>query len=135
MRRHAPDPSESLASRDEPELFSDAQRRSIGVCITLLSELTQAVRSYGAGGAQLPRIEETLASLAAATGAHRPGRAENRLNAALAQMLVLEEELRPKRLTAYGDLAPEAADILDRHVQQLVELTGELIAELQGKSE
>lgn len=116
---------------DEPALFSDAHRRSIGVCIAQLSELTRSIRAYGVGSEQIPRIEQTLTSLAEATNAHRPVRPQNQLNAALAQMRVLEEELRPKRLRAYGALVPEAADILDRHVQQLVDLTNDLIDDIQ----
>jgi hypothetical protein len=116
----------------ERELFTEAQRRSIGVCVAQLSELTQAVRGFGVGSAQLARIEETLASLAEATNARRPERAGNRLDAVLAHMLVLEEELRPQRLRAYGAVDPDGARILDRHVRQLVERTNELIAELRG---
>jgi hypothetical protein len=49
-------------------------------------------------------------------------------------MLVLEEELRPRRLAAYGAVDPEAALLLDAHVQELVDLTNALIARLEGAS-
>ena len=116
----------------EPAAFSAGQRASIGVCVAQLSTLTQTLRGYGVVSEQLDQLEQALESLARATRAQKPRPPRNRLNAALAQMLVLEEELRPRRLTAYGTMHPDAARILDEHVQRLVDLTSALIAELQS---
>jgi hypothetical protein len=44
---------------------------------------------------------------------------------------VLEEELRSRRMTGYGPLTEEAAGILDTHVQRLVDLTNDLIDDVQ----
>jgi hypothetical protein len=115
----------------DPELFSAAQRTSIGVCVTQLSELAQAVRGYGVRAGELDQLEHAFDALAGATSARKAPPPANRLNAALAQMLVLEEELRPRRLAAYGTVDPEAARILDEHVQRLVDLTNTLIDRLQ----
>jgi len=76
------------------ESFSDAQRTSIEVCLAQLRELSRRV-----GAAQLERIDEAIDAMEAATGARRPSAPQDALNAALAQMLVLEEE---RRLAAYG---------------------------------
>ena len=111
--------------------FSDAQRRSIGVCLTQLRELGRTIRSYEVGAAQLERIDEAIDAMAAATGARPPSAPRNALNAALAQMLVLEEELRPRRLSAYGAIDADAEALLDAYVQQLVDLTSELISEVE----
>jgi hypothetical protein len=46
-------------------------------------------------------------------------------------MLVLEEELRPRRVRGYGPLDDEAAAVLDEHVQRLVDETNRLIARLE----
>lgn len=102
---------------------------SIGVCLAQLRELVHTIRSQGVDGDRLDRIGEAIEAMATATGARRPSPPRNALGAALAQMLVLEEELRPRRLAAYGALEPDAARVLDRHVQQLVDLTVELIAD------
>ena len=104
---------------------------SIGVCLAQLRELAHTVRSQGVDGDRLDRIEAAIEAMAAATGARRPTPPRNALGAALAQMLVLEEELRPRRLAAYGALEPDAARALDRHVQRLVDLTVELIADTE----
>ena len=119
----------------EAEIFSAAQRSSLGVCVAQLSDLAQTLRGYGVVSVQLGQLEQALESLARATGAQKPRPPRNRLNAALAQMLVLEEELRPRRLAAYGAISPDAARILDEHVQRVVDLTNALLAELQRASE
>jgi len=113
------------------ETFSDAQRTSIGVCLTQLRELGRTIRSYAVGAAQLERIGEAIDAMAAATRARPPSAPRNALNAPLAQMLVLEEELRPRRLSAYGTIDANAEALLDAHVQQLVDLTSELISEME----
>jgi hypothetical protein len=115
-----------------PELFSVAQRGSIGVCVSQLGEHLHALRGFGIDGAALDRIELELAAMAAATGARRPQPPRNALNATLVQMLVLEEELRPRRMTAYGSLSGDAARVLDGYVQRLVNFTQALIAQAEG---
>jgi hypothetical protein len=50
---------------------------------------------------------------------------------ALSQMRVLEEEMRPPRMVAYGDLPAASAELLDRLVQTLADLTNQLMDELQ----
>jgi hypothetical protein len=122
-------------SRAVEDLFSAAQRTSIGVCITQLLELTQAVRGYGVRADELDQVDQALEALAGATGARKAPPPANRLNAALVQMLVLEEGLRPRRLAAYGPVDPEAARILDDHVQRLVDLTNTLIDRLKETSD
>lgn len=110
------------------ESFSDAHRRSIGVCLAQLRELSRTIRSYDVGAAQLQRIDEAIDAIVAATGARRPSVPRNGLNAALVQMLILEEELRPRRLSAYGTVDADGEALLDAHVQQLVDLTNELLS-------
>ena len=112
-------------------LFTDAQRGSFGVCVTQLEELVQALRGYGVASTRLDAIGAAIKELESATAAQRPRVPANRIGAALAQMLVLEEEMRPRRMAAYGEITPSAARILDEHVQRLVDLTTELIGELE----
>jgi len=115
----------------ERGLFTESHRRSIGVCVAQLGEALATIRSHVGSAESIARIQAEIASLAAATGAHRPGGPHNPVNAALAQMLVLEEEMRPRRMRAYGDLGEEASRILDEHVQRLVDATRELIREIE----
>lgn len=117
-----------------PELFSEAQRGSIGVCVSQLGEHLRALRGFAIDGAALDRIELELEAMAAATGARSPQPPRNARNATLVQMLVLEEELRPRRMTAYGSLSDDAARVLDQHVQRLVDLTQALITQTEGPS-
>jgi hypothetical protein len=117
-----------------PELFSAAQRTSIGVCLSQFAELVQVVRGFGVEAEELDEVDREIESFTRATGARRPPPPRNALNAALAQMLVLEQELRPRRLRNYGEVGPEAERVLDAHVEQLVELTNALIARLQARA-
>ena len=64
-----------------------------------------------------------------ASARKRPQPPRSALNATLIQLLVLEEELRPRRMTAYGALSDEAAHVLETHVQRLVDLTQTLITQ------
>jgi hypothetical protein len=116
----------------EAQLFNEAQQRSIGVCVSQLREHLGALRGFGIDGAALARIGLELDSMATATGARRPQPPRNALNATFVQMLVLEEELRPRRMTAYGELSDDAARLLDGHVQRLVDLTQALITQTEG---
>jgi hypothetical protein len=114
-------------SEPGPHLFTAAQRHSIGVAVKQLLELVEAARGLGVDGEALDELEQALERFALAAGAGMPPPPpRNRLNAVLVQMLVLEEELRPRRLAAYGDVDPEAAMLLDEHVQRLVDLTNAL---------
>jgi hypothetical protein len=115
-----------------PESFSEAQRHSIGVCLSQLRELLATVRAHGGAERTLARIEDEIDAMAVATDARRPAAPRNVVSAALAQMLVLAAELRARRLAAYGALEPEAASLLDNHAQQLTDLTNELIEELRA---
>jgi hypothetical protein len=113
------------------ELFPDAHRHSFGVYQSQLGEHVRTLRSFGADGSTLEQIERVLEAFAEDTGTNRPQPPRNALNATLVQMLVLEEELRPRRMTAYGSLSDEAARLLDTHVQRLIDLTQTLIAQSQ----
>jgi hypothetical protein len=116
---------------DDSELFTDAQRHSIGVCVSQLGEHVRTLRSFGVGGPTLAQLEQALDEFADEAGAKKPQPPRNVLNATLVQMLVLEEELRPRRMTSYGPLSEDAAHTLDGHVQRLVDLTSTLIARSQ----
>lgn len=116
----------------DADFFTDAQQHSIGVCLSQLDEHLRTLRGVGVDHSTLGRIEQTLEAFAEATGARRPQPPRNTLNATLVQMLVLEEELRPRRMTAYGELSDEAARVLDANVQALVGLTQALIAQIES---
>lgn len=113
------------------ELFTEAQQHSIGVCLSQLGEHLRTLRGFGISDAPLAQLERALEQFADETGATKPQPPRNVLNATLVQMLVLEEELRPRRMTAYGSVSDAAASILDTHVQTLIDLTQALIAQLQ----
>jgi hypothetical protein len=117
---------------DEPHArFSEAHRNSIGVALSQLAELLAVVRRAGLAEPHIGLIEEQIEATARATGARRPRPRHGALNAALVQMLVLEEELRSRRMTGYGPLTEDAAGILDANVQRLVDLTNDLIDDVQ----
>jgi len=116
---------------DEELVFSDGQRRSIGVCVSQLEELVENLRRYGIAAALLTPISAALDELETATKARRPAPPRNAVMGALSQMRVLEEEMRPRRMTAYGDLSATSAELLERHVQRLADLTEHLMDELE----
>lgn len=117
---------------NEP-LFSDAQRGSIGVCVTQLEEFVHALRGYGVGSPLLAELELAIGALETATDARRPRVPKNRVPAALAQMRVLAEELRPRHMAGYGEVSPAAAAVLDARVGRLVELLDLLTSEVAGQ--
>lgn len=123
-------------SREEPPIadadsFSEAYRRSIGVTLARIGEQLQTLRGLGLAEERLAPIARELDATAAATGARRPEPPRNMLNATLVQMLVLEEELRSRRMRGYGPLEEAAAALLDEHVQRLIDETNRLIAHLE----
>jgi hypothetical protein len=120
-----------LPMPDRAELFTDAQRHSIGGCVSQLGEHLHTLRGFGLDDRALTQLEQVLEAFADDTGAKRPQAPRNALNATLIQMLVLEEELRPRRMTAYGALSEDAAHVLDTHAQRLVDLTHALIDQSQ----
>lgn len=123
----------SPASPSPPEpQFPEAYRRSIGVTLARLEELVRTARGYGLAAEGLARIETELAATAEATAARRPRPPRNVVGAVLVQMLVLAEELRPRRLAGYGTIDSDAATVLERHAQRLVDLTNEVIAHTVG---
>ena len=117
---------------EEPD-FTEAQRGSIGVCVTQLEELVHALRGFGVASPLLAELQLAIGELEAATGARRPGAPKNRVPAALAQMRVLAEELRPRHMAGYGEVTPTAAAVLDARVGRLVELLDALASELSGQ--
>lgn len=119
-------------TEDDP-LFTDAQRGSIGVCVSQLEELVRALRSFGVVSPLLVELERAVGELEASTGARRPRPPRNRIAGTLAQMRVLEQELRPRHLAGYGAVSPAAAAILDEQVGRLAELTEALADELAGQ--
>lgn len=124
-----------MQTPDNADQFTEAQRHSIGVCVSQLGEHLRTLRNLGIESASLTPLEHALDLLADETGAKKPQPPRNAVNATLVQMLVLEEELRPSRMTAYGDVSDAAARILDAHVQRLVELTDTLISRTQQTQE
>ena len=114
-------------------LFTDAQRGSIGVCVTQLEEVVHALRGYGVASPLLAELELAIGELEAATDARRPRAPKNRAPAALAQMRVLAEELRPRHMAGYGEVSPNAAAVLDARVSRLVELLDLLTSEVAGQ--
>ena len=116
------------------DVFSEAQRTSIGSAIALLHDHVRTLRGLKVDGAYLDRIEQELDAMANATAARTPAPPGNALGATLVHMLVLEEDLRPARMRAYGDVTDDAVQILDEHVQRLVDLTRELMTLLEGGS-
>jgi len=110
--------------------FTDAQRTSIGVCVAQLEELVDALRRLGVHDERVDRVSATAARLATATQARKPAGPKNAVRAALTQMRVLEEELRPSRLSAYGELSAASAELVDGYVDELAALTTSLLEEL-----
>ena len=110
-----------------PDSFTEAQQRSIGVALKLLDDLIRSVRADGVEDESLSLLQAALAEIAEVTGARPPRPQGNELHAKLAQMLVHAMELDSRRLRAYGELAPEAAEYLDEQSRRLTELTMRLM--------
>jgi hypothetical protein len=125
----------SSASSSTPEpRFPEAYRRSIGVTLARFDELVRAARGHGVAADGLAEIETELAATAKATAARRPRPPRNATNAVLVQMLVLAEELRPRRMAGYGPLDDVSAALLEEHAQRLVDLTNDVIASVERAS-
>jgi hypothetical protein len=118
---------------DGADGLTDAHRGSIGVALARLAELADSVRAAGVGGGGLEALEQEIEAMARATGARQPAPPQGTLQATLVQMLVLGEELRARRLRAYGQLGEDVARVVDEHAQRLVELTHDLIDELERR--
>lgn len=116
---------------EQTPTFSEGQRHSIGVCVSQLEELCEALRRYGIDQAHLDPIEAAIGELETATDARRPAPPKNAVMGALSQMRVLEEEMRPQRMAAYGDVSAVSAEVLDRHVQHLADVTIRVMDELE----
>jgi hypothetical protein len=99
--------------------LTDAQRRSIGVVLSQIEELMESARRNGASDEALAHLGRVVEEVRASSRAIRPRRPRNVLNATIAQMRVLAEELRPQRLRGYGPLDEPAAGAVDRSVQRL----------------
>ena len=111
----------------DPDSFTDAHQRPIGIALQLIDELIRSVRAGGMEDESLSTLQAALAEIAEVTGAKAPRPKGNQLNAKLAQMLVHAMELDSRRLRAYGELPAEAADYLDEQSRRLSELTMRLI--------
>ncbi|HXH96511.1 MAG TPA: hypothetical protein VNH40_04805, partial [Gaiellaceae bacterium] len=102
-----------------------------GVTLARIDEHLQTLRGLGLAGEHLDRVALELEATATVTGARRPEPPRNALSATLVQMLVLEEELRSRRMRGYGPLDAAAAAVLDEHAQRLIDETNRLIAHLE----
>jgi hypothetical protein len=125
----SPDPSDRPTVG--PDSFTSAHRRSIGIALKLFDDLIRSLRADGLDNETLMELEAAAAEMAAVTGAEGPRPKGGELNAKLAQMLVHAMELDSRRLRAYGELLPEAADYLDEQSRRLSELTIRLMDRLR----
>ncbi len=124
----SPDPSGRSALG--PDSLTSAHRRSIGIRLKLFDDLIQSLRADALDDETLVELGAAVAEMAAVTGAEKPRSKGGELNAKLAQMLVHAMELDSRRLRAYGELPPEAADYLDEQSRRLSELTMRLMDSL-----
>ncbi|MGH3003757.1 MAG: hypothetical protein ACRDM1_14025 [Gaiellaceae bacterium] len=106
--------------------LTESQRRSIGVSLSQIQELAGTARAYDVPVSALTRLEDAVEALREASDAIIPVAPKNVLNAAVAQMRVLAEELRPSRLRAYGAIEPDVAAEVDVLVQRLVDAVSAL---------
>lgn len=105
----------------EPIELNDPQRLSVGVALTQMRELAAAVQRLGGSDEALARLEATIRALWERADAIAPKAPRNARNAAVTQMRVLAEELRPAQLRQYGrTLDAAAAAELDELLHQLV---------------
>jgi hypothetical protein len=111
----------------DPDSFTGAHQRSIGIALKLFDDLIRSVRADGLEDECLSALQAAVAEIAEVTGAKAPPPKGNELHAKLAQMLVYAMELDSRRLRAYGELPAEAADYLDEQSRRLSELTMRLI--------
>jgi hypothetical protein len=57
---------------DDSDLFTDAQRHSIGVCVSQLGEHVRTLRGFGLSGPNLDKFEQALDEVADEAGAKKP---------------------------------------------------------------
>ena len=116
----------------DPDSFTSAHQRSIGIALSLMEGLVRSLRADGLRDEALAQLEAALAEVAEATGASKPSPRPGELQAKLAQLLVHAMELDSHHLKAYGELPVEAREYLDEQSQRLSALTLRLTDAAQG---
>jgi hypothetical protein len=101
--------------------LNEPQRLSVGVALTQMRELAAAVQRLGGPEDGLAHLEAAMSVLWQRTDAIAPKPPRNARSAAVTQMRVLAEELRPAQLKQYGHtLAPDTAAELNELLHVLI---------------
>ncbi len=115
--------------------LSETHRRTLGSRLAEMRNLIAEVRGVGFESGLLTELEAELARIDLETDAIRPRPAAHRARAALAQLLLLALEIRPRALRAYGELAEEGARYLEQRSARLSDIVERALDELEGQSE
>jgi hypothetical protein len=112
--------------------FTEAQQRAIASRLGHLLDSISDLRGAGVESETLQLLEDEALGLAESARAD-PERRTVALHALVADILVTTAELEPRRLRGYGELDPEAAELLEHVSGRLRELARVLSGELTGR--
>ncbi len=114
--------------------LSETHRRTLGSRLTMMRKLISQVRELGFETELLTGLETKLTGIEGDVEAIRPSPPPYQARAALAELLLLTYELRPRALKAYGEVAEESASYLEQASAQLTELVQRALDQLERES-
>ena len=114
--------------------LSETHRRTLGSRLAMMQKLIGQARQCGFDSDLLADLEAELVRIGEDVEAIRPAPPPYRARAALAELLLLTFELRPRALKAHGELADESAGYLEHASAQLTELVQRALDQLEGES-
>lgn len=120
---------------ERPGPFSETHRRTLGSRLAMMEKLIAQVRELGSESEALVELETDLARIDEQVDAIRPAPPPHQARAALAELLVLTYELRPRALRAYGELSEEGERYLEQQAVRLRELVQRALDQLERQSE
>lgn len=114
--------------------LTEAQRRAVGGRLSTAIDAIRRLRGVGFESDALDALELALAEVADTTGAYLRRDGPSVVQAAIAQLLVVADELRPRWLAGYGDMDEASAQYLEQQAARLAALTDAVLEPLADTS-
>ncbi len=113
---------------------NDDHRRAIGIRLAGLEEQVRRVHAETGDLEELTALRRTIDNMRTSMGVDRRETSGNVVATAVAFMLLDVEELRPQRLSDYGELDHAVAQLLDDYARRLEEIVAALAQRLERGS-
>ncbi len=114
--------------------LSDTHRRTLGSRLAMMQRLISQARELGFDTELLTELETELARIEEDVEAIRPVPPPHQVRAALAELLLLTYDFRPRALRAYGEVSDENASYLEEQAARLTNLVERALDELEEQS-